>query len=81
MQPLTAKIKRAERVLEKLSEQKTEIETQLADPELYNDENKDKLKQLLTDQAYLQKELDQAEADWLTATEAHENLEKSLNKQ
>ena len=78
LQPLTAKIKRAERVLEKLSEEKEHIETQLADNDLYNDENKDKLKQLLTDQAYLQKELDQAEADWLNATEAHETLAKTL---
>ena len=78
LQPLTAKIKRAERVLEKLSEEKDEIETKLADNDIYNADNKDLLKQLLTDQAYLQKELDQAEADWLNATEAHETLSKTL---
>jgi len=81
LQPLTAKIKRAERVMEKLSEEKKQIESALADTDLYNDENKDKLKQSLTDQAYLQKELDQAEADWLNATEAHETLAKRLNEQ
>lgn len=74
LQPLSNKIKRAERVLEKLNLQKDEIETQLADPEIYNEENKERLKPLLTDQAYLQKELDQAEIDWLDASEAHEKM-------
>lgn len=78
LQPLTSKIKRAERVMEKVGAERSAIETQLADTELYSDENKDKLKKLLTDQAYLQKELDQAEADWLQATEAHEELSESL---
>jgi ATP-binding cassette subfamily F protein 3 len=78
LQPLTSKIKRAERVMEKVGAERSAIETQLADTELYADENKDKLKKLLTDQAYLQKELDQAEADWLQATEAHEELSESL---
>lgn len=78
LQPLTAKVRRAERVLEKLGAEKQTVEEQLADTELYNDDNKDKLKQLLTDQAYLQKELDQAEIDWLDATQKHEDLSKLL---
>jgi len=78
LQPLTSKIKRAERVMEKLGAERTSIEAQLGDTELYTDDNKEKLKGLLSDQAYLQKELDQAEADWLEATEAHEALSESL---
>jgi len=78
LQPLTSKIKRSERVMEKLGAEKVDIETQLADTGLYSDDNKDKLKKLLTDQAYLQKELDQAEAEWLEATEAHEELSAEL---
>ncbi|MFT6033407.1 MAG: ATP-binding cassette subfamily F protein 3 [Arenicella sp.] len=78
LQPLTSKIKRAERVMEKIGLQRSEIESQLADTELYTDTQKDTLKKLLTDQAYLQKELDQAEADWLQATEAYEALSESL---
>ena len=66
--------------MEKLGDEKQSIENSLADTELYNDENKDKLKKLLTDQAYLQKELDQAEADWLSASEAHEALSTSLQE-
>jgi len=65
-------------VMEKVGAERSGIESQLADTELYSGENKNKLKKLLTDQAYLQKELDQAEADWLQATEAHEELSESL---
>ena len=64
--------------MEKLGEQKQTIEEQLGDNDLYSDDNKDKLKQLLADQAYVQKELDQAEADWLDATEQHETLSDQL---
>ena len=78
LQPLTGKIKRAERVLEKLGIEKQTIETKLADNDLYNDDNKEQLKQLLADQAYMQKELDQAEFEWLDATEQHENLSADL---
>jgi len=80
LQPLSSKIKRAERVMEKLTDEKDTIESALAESELYLDENKETLKKLLTDQAYLQKELDQAEADWLTASEAHEALSLSLKE-
>lgn len=80
LQPLTSKIKRAERVMEKLGDEKQTIETALAEPDLYSDENKETLKQLLTDQAYLQKELDQAETDWMAASEAHETLSLSLKE-
>jgi len=80
LQPLSSKIKRAERVMEKLGDEKQTIENALAETDLYSDENKDKLKKLLTDQAYLQKELDQAEADWLTASEEYETLSASLKE-
>lgn len=78
LQPLSGKIKRAERVMEKLSIEKEAVETLLADTALYSEENKAKLKQCLTDQAYLQKELDQAEADWLMYSEQHEQLSQQL---
>ncbi len=78
LQPITNRIKRAERVMEKLSSQKQDIENQLADTAIYNDENKEKLKQLLTDQAYTQKELDQAEAQWLEASEEYELVEAQI---
>jgi len=72
LQPLSNRIKRAERVIEKLSLEKNTLEQKLASADLYNEENKDLLRQLLTDQAYMQKEFDKAEADWLEASEAYE---------
>ncbi|MFT5135866.1 MAG: ATP-binding cassette subfamily F protein 3 [Arenicella sp.] len=72
LQPLSNTIKRAERVMEKLDLEKQEIQSKLADNDLYNDENKDQLRKLLADQAYVQKELDAAEAQWLDASEAYE---------
>lgn len=73
VQPLRDKVKRAERVMEKLTIQKQIIEEKLSDNSIYDDENKDSLKALLTDQAYIQKELDAAENDWMQASEALEN--------
>jgi ATP-binding cassette subfamily F protein 3 len=72
LQPLSNTIKRAERVMEKLDLEKQEIQSKLADNDLYNDENKDQLRKLLADQAYVQKELDAAEAQWLDANEVYE---------
>lgn len=80
LQPLNSKVKRAERVLEKLSIEKQAVEDQLADNAMYEEESKATLKRLLADQAYIQKELDQAEHDWLQASEAHENLSNELKK-
>ncbi len=77
LQPLTNKVKRAERVLEKLTAEKKSLEEQLANPEMYAEENKDDLKSLLTDQAYLQKELDDAEALWLEASEELESIQQA----
>ncbi len=79
LQPITNKIKRAERVMEKLGLEKNAIETQLADTDLYSDDNKEKLKSLLADQAYVQKELDDAEAQWLESSEEYEALSERLS--
>lgn len=79
LQPLTKIIKRAERVMEKLTDEQQLIEEKLSDNDLYSDENKDTLKKVLADQAYVQKELDQAEADWLSASEEHELLSQQLS--
>lgn len=74
-QPLRNRIKRTERKMEELHEQLQSIETQLANNDLYQEDNKDKLKALLTDQAYLQKEMDDIEQQWLEASEQLEQYE------
>jgi ATP-binding cassette subfamily F protein 3 len=47
----------------KLNARKSGIETQLAQPEVYQDA--EKVKGLMLDQAYVAKELDQLESEWL----------------
>ena len=67
--PIETRIKRLEEQIAKLNLKKKEIDTQLADADIYSDANKEKLKTLLLDQAYLLKELEQTEADWLEQQE------------
>ena len=80
LQPLSSRIKRAERVLEKLEDRRKKLDAQLSDTDMYSEENKDKLKELLADQAYLQKEHDEAEAQWLKFSEEYEQLDNSLRQ-
>lgn len=72
LQPLRKKIKQAENRLSKLEQQLTEIETKLADPSLYEEDAKDRLKKLLSQQADAKQALDETEAQWL---ELNEQLE------
>ncbi len=72
MQPLTNRLKRCEREMEKLNLKKSEIEAKLADNSLYEEERRDELRDLLTDQAYVQKELEQVEEEWFGVQEAIE---------
>jgi ATP-binding cassette subfamily F protein 3 len=58
-----SRIKRIEETMAKLNAKKSDIESQLARPEVYTDG--DKVKGLMLDQAYLTKELDQLESEWL----------------
>ena len=57
------RLQRLEREMEKLNERKAAIEAKLADPAIYADPQA--LKAALLDQAYVAKELGEAEAEWL----------------
>jgi ATP-binding cassette, subfamily F, member 3 len=61
--PPEARIKRLEELMARLNARKGEIETRLGDPAVYQDA--EALKGLLLDQAYVAKELEQVEAEWL----------------
>ena len=52
----------------------TSIENQLADAELYNVENKEKLTALLVQQVDVKKALDDVETEWMTAQEELEEM-------
>jgi len=58
-----ARVQRLEKEMAKLNERKAAIEAKLGDPALYQDQ--EALKALLLDQAYVAKELEQTEAEWL----------------
>jgi len=72
--PLEARIKRLEEQIAKRHAQKAELDARLADPAIYAAEQKETLKTLLADQAYVAKELDQLEAEWLEQQEALEQI-------
>ena len=67
--PIETRIKRLEEQMAKLNIKKKDIDVLLEDGDIYNDANKEKLKALLLDQAYVVKELGQIEADWLEQQE------------
>ncbi|HEY2338301.1 MAG TPA: ATP-binding cassette domain-containing protein [Burkholderiales bacterium] len=58
-----ARLQRLEKEMAKLNERKAAIEARLADPAVYRDQ--EAVKALLLDQAYVVKELGEAEAEWL----------------
>jgi ATP-binding cassette, subfamily F, member 3 len=61
--PLEARIKRLEELMARLNTQKTNIESKLADPAIYQDG--EAVKGLLQDQAYVIREIEQVETEWL----------------
>jgi ATP-binding cassette subfamily F protein 3 len=67
--PIENQIKKLEEQMAKLNIKKQAIAAQLEDSNIYNDANKEKLKALLLDQAYLVKELSEIEASWLEQQE------------
>lgn len=73
--PLYDALKKAENQVEKLLVQQKQLETQLADPAIYADNEKSRLKQLIESKAQLAKDLEQAEMAWLDAEEQLENAQ------
>ena len=70
-QNLQSRIKRLEETMAKLNSQKSAIETKLADAAIYRDPAA--LKALLLDQAYVGRELEQLEGEWLLKQAELEN--------
>lgn len=72
--PIESRIKRLDEQMAKLNARKSEVDARLADPAIYDDANKEELKALILDQAYIAKELEQLETEWLEQQEALEQL-------
>lgn len=78
LQPLSNKLKKLEAQLDKLTDKKNNLEKQLADPDIYKDENKDKLKRCLLEKSEIDKSLQAVEMDWMEAGEAYEEASRNL---
>ncbi|WP_151447561.1 ATP-binding cassette domain-containing protein [Lacisediminimonas profundi] len=72
--PIESRIKRLEEKMAQQQARKAGIDAKLADPQIYDAERKEELKNLLTEQAYCVRELGQLESDWLQQQEALEQL-------
>jgi len=75
LKPLQNKLKKLEKQMEELSCSKESLEQQLTDNNIYNENNKDKLKKLLEEQGQVDNNLQQVELDWL---ELSEELEREI---
>jgi ATP-binding cassette subfamily F protein 3 len=69
LQPLRQQVQRLERQVERLSGEQAALEQQLADPALYEDTQRDRLRTLLAEKAQLDQALAEAESGWLEAAE------------
>jgi len=72
--PIESRIKRLEEKMAKLNAQKSAIDARLADPAAYGEAQKEALKTLILDQAYVARELAQLEAEWLEQQQKLEQL-------
>lgn len=72
LQPLRNKIKKLEKKLDELTEKQTIIETKLADPDSYLEENKEELKKNLRLKSDIDKALEMVESDWMELSEEYE---------
>jgi len=69
LKPLLNKLKKSELAVEKFQAEQHDLETLLADPEIYNDAKKDELKKLLAKKIEVDKALELAETDWMEVEE------------
>ena len=76
--PIKQAITKIEKLLAKLDTKLAKLEDALADSQIYEQENKDQLQDLLKQQGELTKQKDDAEAEWLTLQEQLEELSTHL---
>ncbi|MDG2953984.1 ABC transporter ATP-binding protein [Bisgaard Taxon 10/6] len=72
--PIRKQLAKFETEMDGLTQRLADIETQLADSELYRAENKEKLTALLAQQVQTKKALDEAEINWLATQEQLESV-------
>jgi ATP-binding cassette, subfamily F, member 3 len=72
--PIENRIKRLEEQMAKLNAKKADIDAKLLDPAIYEAERKEELKNLVSDQAFCSRDLEQLEGEWLELQEQLEAL-------
>ena len=72
--PLTKEVKRLETEMERCAKRLAAIEAALLDASIYDDDNKAKLTELLTEQGQLREQNDNTEERWLALQEELEAL-------
>jgi ATP-binding cassette subfamily F protein 3 len=75
LKPLLDAVKKATAAVDKYHQQQQQLEQQLADPAIYADSEKQRLKTVLEQKTQIDKALAQAESDWMIAEENLENAE------
>jgi len=78
LQPLRKRVTQAETKLEALQRTRAELDRQLADPEIYNDQNKRKLQACLIEKADVDKQCETVETEWMLASEELDDLTADL---
>ncbi|NWO05395.1 MAG: ATP-binding cassette domain-containing protein [Alteromonadaceae bacterium] len=67
-----------EKDMDRLQADLAEVEQRLAEPDLYQDSQKNRLKELLGEQASLKQQLETTEGQWLEVSETVEEMEAAL---
>ena len=80
-QALRKRITEQEKQMQKLEQQLQKIETDMSDPELYTDDQKDRLKALLTDQTDCKQSLQTLEEQWLMDQESLDEQQQAFEQQ
>jgi len=78
LQPLSGKLKKLEKQLDELTGQNDKLEKSLSDPDIYLEQNKEKLKKILLAKSESDKALQGIEADWMDVSEEYETAMQSI---
>ncbi|MGD2117950.1 MAG: ATP-binding cassette domain-containing protein [Chromatiales bacterium] len=79
LQPLQKKLRQTEQLISDLTRQHKQLEEQLADNDLYQEANKEQLRELLAEKQALYEQLEDNEYRWLEISEQLEQLSQAVS--
>ena len=77
LKPLRNRLKRLEQQMEESTTKQQALEHELAKPEIYDETNKNRLKQLLADKVGIDRSLDETEEQWLATEDELDRIKKA----